>query len=220
VVGAIVTDSFPSDLSNVSWTSAASGGASENDASGNGNINDTVNMPSGSSIVYTVSATVNTTNSQVSNTASVAAPSGVTESNSANNSATDVDTIDAALASLSGFVYFDKNNDGIFDADEVPLSGVDILLFQNNAEIDRIMTDIDGAYMFDELDPGTYVVREVQPNTFVDGQETVGGGIGTVTANDEFTVVLAAGDNATELNFGESIQRPSKRDLLASNFAN
>jgi uncharacterized repeat protein (TIGR01451 family) len=220
VIGATVTDSFPSDLTNISWTSVASGGASGNDASGSGNINDTVDMPSGSSIVYTVLATVSTTNAQISNTASVAVPSGVTESNTGNNSATDLDTLDTALASLSGFVYFDENDDGIFDANETPLSGVDIVLFQNGAEIDRTTTDANGAYLFDDLDPGTYVVREEQPSAFVDGQETVGGGIGTITGNDEFTAVLAAGDSATELNFGESIQRPSKRDLLASNFAN
>lgn len=220
VVGATVTDTFPSDLTNITWTSVASGGASGNDASGTDDINDVVDMPSGSTVVYNVTATVSTTNSQISNTASVSAPSGVTESNSGNNSATDLDTLDTALASLGGFVYFDENDDGVFDASETPLSDVDIVLLQNGQEIDRVSTDSDGAYLFDDLDPGTYVVREEQPSLFVDGQETVGGGIGTITDNDEFTVELAAGDNATELNFGESMRRPSKRDLLASNFAN
>ena len=62
-------------------------------------------------------------------------------------------------------------------------------------------------------------MQEEQPSAFGDGQDTVGGGIGFVSGNDEFTVPLEAGDNATELNFGESMRQPSKRDFLASNFA-
>ena len=57
-LNAVVQDTFPSQLTNVSWTSVASGSASGNDASGTGNINDTVNLVSGSSITYTVTATV------------------------------------------------------------------------------------------------------------------------------------------------------------------
>ena len=217
-VGAVVTDEFSDDLTNVTWTSVASNGASNNDATGSGDINDTVDMPSGSSIVYTVDATVSTTNSQISNTASVAAPAGLTETDSGNNSATDTDTLDTALAQLSGFVYFDADDDGVFDAGETPISAVDIVLLQGGTEIDRTTTDASGAYAFTDLDPDTYTVQEEQPSEFGDGQETVGGGIGTVSGDDEFTVPLAAGDNATELNFGESIRQPSKRDFLASSF--
>ena len=57
-LNAVVQDTFPSQLTNVSWTSVASGGASGNDLSGTGNINDTVNLVAGSSITYTVTATV------------------------------------------------------------------------------------------------------------------------------------------------------------------
>ncbi|MCA9216017.1 MAG: DUF11 domain-containing protein, partial [Planctomycetales bacterium] len=211
--GVVVSDTFPSDLTNVSWSSVAAGGATNNDATGNGNINDTVNMPSGSSITYTVNATVSTSNSQISNTAQVDAPTSVTETNTGNNVATDVDTVDTALAQLSGFVYHDEDDDGIFDSNESPISNVDIVLLLNGSEVDRTPTDSSGAYSFTDLQPGTYTVREEQPSSFGDGQETVGGGIGSVSANDEFTVPLAAGDNATELNFGENTRQPSKRDF-------
>ena len=216
--GAIVTDNFPDDLTDIDWTSEAFDGASDNDATGSGDINDTVDMPSGSSIIYTVEATVSTSNTQISNTANVTAPAGTSESDESNNSATDTDTIDTALAQLSGFVYFDEDDDGIFDVSEMPISGVDIVLLQGGAEIGRTTTDSTGAYSFTDLEPGTYVVQEEQPSAFGDGRETVGGGIGSVSGNDEFTVPLAAGDNATELNFGESMRQPSKRDFLASSF--
>ena len=55
---ALVSDVMPANLTNISWTSVASGGATGNDLSGTGNIFDTVNLTVGSSITYTVTATV------------------------------------------------------------------------------------------------------------------------------------------------------------------
>jgi uncharacterized repeat protein (TIGR01451 family) len=55
---AVVTDSLPSYLTNVSWTSTASAGASGNQASGTGSINDAVTLAGGASVTYTVKATV------------------------------------------------------------------------------------------------------------------------------------------------------------------
>ncbi|MCA9127265.1 MAG: DUF11 domain-containing protein, partial [Planctomycetales bacterium] len=100
VVGATVSDIFPVALNNVSWTSVGSGGGTGT-ASGNGDINDTVNLPVGGSITYTVSATISAaaTGSLV-NTATVAAPGGVTDPSLVNNSATDTDTL-SPLADLS-----------------------------------------------------------------------------------------------------------------------
>ena len=56
-LNAVVSDTMPANLTGVTWTSVASGGASANQLSGSGNILDTVNLPSGSSITYTVSGT-------------------------------------------------------------------------------------------------------------------------------------------------------------------
>ncbi len=55
---ALVSDPFPSNLTNVMWTSLATGGATGNEASGTGNINDYVTLTPGSSITYTVMGTV------------------------------------------------------------------------------------------------------------------------------------------------------------------
>src|SRR5262249_23559592 len=54
VIGAQVTDIFSAMITSATWTSTALDGASGNTASGSGNINDTVNLPAGSSIIYTV----------------------------------------------------------------------------------------------------------------------------------------------------------------------
>ncbi|MCP2728672.1 SdrD B-like domain-containing protein, partial [Limnofasciculus baicalensis] len=55
---ALVSDTIPTTLTNVMWTSVAAGGATDNQASGTGNINDLVTLTSGSSITYTVMGTV------------------------------------------------------------------------------------------------------------------------------------------------------------------
>ena len=77
------------------------GGASGFTASGSGNINDTANLPAGSTITYTVVGNVSAAaTGTLSNTATVTAPAGVTDSNPANNSATDTDTL-AFMADLA-----------------------------------------------------------------------------------------------------------------------
>lgn len=92
--GATVVDDFPTQLTNVTYTSTVTGGATGNTASGSGNINDTVDMPNGSSITYTVTGTVDASaTGTVENTATVTAPAGLTETDLTNNEATDIDTI-------------------------------------------------------------------------------------------------------------------------------
>ena len=94
VTGAKVTDTFPANFISVTYTATRTGQASGFRASGTGNINDTVTMPSGSTITYTAKGTVSSSaTGTLSNTAMVAAPSGVSDPNSANNSATDTTNI-------------------------------------------------------------------------------------------------------------------------------
>jgi uncharacterized repeat protein (TIGR01451 family) len=90
--GSTVTDTFPADLT-CTWTCAGSGGGTCT-ASGSGNINDTVSLPAGGSVTYTASCTVAPfAAGTLSNTATVAAPAGVTDPVPGNNSATDSDTV-------------------------------------------------------------------------------------------------------------------------------
>ena len=103
VTGASVTDVFPNSLTGVTYTAAATGGATGfTSGTGPGNINDTVTMPSGSTITYTVHATVSpAATGTVSDTASVTAPAGVTDPTPANNTATDTDTVQIAQSTLA-----------------------------------------------------------------------------------------------------------------------
>src|ERR1022692_1113675 len=94
VTDATVTDVLPAAITSDTFTAVGGGGASGFTASGGGNINDTVNLPTGGTITYTLQANIasNATGNLV-NTATVTAPSGVTDPNVSNNSATDIDSI-------------------------------------------------------------------------------------------------------------------------------
>lgn len=90
VTGAKIADAFPSALTGVSFTAQAQiGNATGFTKNGTGAINDTVNLPVGSAIIYTVHATIDSNaTGAVLNTPTVTAPTGVIDPNSSNNTAT------------------------------------------------------------------------------------------------------------------------------------
>ena len=94
VTGAAVADNLPASLTNATWTCTASAGSSCGSPNGTGSINTTVNLAVNGTATYTLTATVaaNATGS-LSNSASIAPPSGVVETNGANNAATDTDAL-------------------------------------------------------------------------------------------------------------------------------
>ena len=94
VTGAVTRDSFPSAFTGVAYTTTQSGGAFGFNASGSGNINNTVTMPAASTITYKATGTISASATQsISDTATITAPTGVLDPNTANNSATDTDTL-------------------------------------------------------------------------------------------------------------------------------
>jgi uncharacterized repeat protein (TIGR01451 family) len=93
VNGASITDAFPTIFTNVTYTATQLGGASGFSASGAGNINDTVAMPSGSKITYRAKGKINpSATGTISDTATVT-PAGVDDPNPGNNTATDTDSV-------------------------------------------------------------------------------------------------------------------------------
>jgi uncharacterized repeat protein (TIGR01451 family) len=92
VVGATVSDVVPASLLTPTWSCAGAGGGTCT-AAGAGNINDTVNLPVGGTVTYTLMGTVSPNPSSLSNTATIAVPASMNDPNPANNSATDTDTL-------------------------------------------------------------------------------------------------------------------------------
>jgi uncharacterized repeat protein (TIGR01451 family) len=93
VTGATVTDMVPTAITGVTWNCTISTGTGScGTTTGSGNtINTTVNLNSGATATYTITSTNNTAAnpSIITNTATVTAPSGVTDPTSSNNSSTD-----------------------------------------------------------------------------------------------------------------------------------
>lgn len=103
--GATVACTFPAAMTPVMWTAVGVGGSMAT-PSGSGNINDTVNLPAGGSVIYTVLVNLNTSAAVTfSATATVTAPGNVEDPDPGNNSAIDTDTLlvnrDASLSNLT-----------------------------------------------------------------------------------------------------------------------
>ncbi|QDV70329.1 Serine-aspartate repeat-containing protein F precursor [Rosistilla carotiformis] len=85
----------------------------------------------------------------------------------------DIEIINTPPPAISGYKWNDLNADGIWDDDESGLNGWQIYLDANgngqyDAGTERLFETrndgtLDGAYWFDDLDPGTYIVREIVP---------------------------------------------------------
>lgn len=93
VQNALVADPLPTGITTASWTCATTaGGGVCGAASGTGAINTTASLPVDASVTYTLTLNVPPSFSgNLVNTATVTAPAGSTDSNTANNSASDTD---------------------------------------------------------------------------------------------------------------------------------
>ncbi len=111
------------------------------------------------------------------------------------------------LAEISGYVYVDANNNGVYDANEVPIAGVQLTLLDANGNPTGLTatTDQSGFYRFENLTPGTYCVAEAQPAGYYDGLDTPGtaGGVAQNPGDEIDAIPLASGVNAKDYNFGE-----------------
>ena len=99
-VGATVTDpvTAAAQVLSASWTCVPSGGATCSPDTVSGDIDDTVDLPVGGTVTYTLSVTVRASASgNLVNTATVAPPAGTTDPGPGPNSATDTDAVGAIL---------------------------------------------------------------------------------------------------------------------------
>lgn len=182
VNGATVTDVFPAVLTNVTFTSVAAGGATGNTAAGTGNINDTVSLPAGSSITYTVTGTVPpSATGSLSNTATVTPPAGITDSAPGDNSDTETTTINA-VADLA--VAKTDSPDPVKVAGNITYT----ITLTNNGSSDAL-----GVTLSDVVPANTTFVSFTAPAGFTPTTPPPGG-TGTVTAT---TPTFVAGAVAT-----------------------
>jgi len=128
-------------------------------------------------------------------------------------------------ASITGTVFVDVNENGVYEANEPGIEGITIeLLDENGAPIldtqnnpvTAIASDGD-FYLFEDLNPGTYLLYEVQPTGVDDGEEILGSLGGTIPVNDTMRLTLERID-ATDYIFAELGQVVASGDTATIGF--
>ncbi len=108
--------------------------------------------------------------------------------------------------SIAGRVIADTNGNCIIDATgEMPLAGVVIeLLSPTGSVLQTTVTDAMGFYKFDDLLPGQYSIREVQPVGYFQGDHHAGSGGGNDSVQDLVTAIFVTpGAALVDYNFCE-----------------
>jgi SdrD B-like domain len=109
--------------------------------------------------------------------------------------------------SLSGYVYYDLNHDGVMDTLDFGIAHVTVTLDGTNdlgqsIEMTTVTND-HGLYSFDGLRPGTYEIIRTHPPIFVDYQNNPGSLGGTAGKNSISGITLAPCAEGVNYNFGE-----------------
>ena len=126
-------------------------------------------------------------------------------------------------SSLSGYVYFDANNNGIKEGREFGISHVTVTLNGANDLGQSVMlvtmTAEDGFYSFANLRPGTYRITETQPTAFITGKDTIGSLGGSTQRNEFSQISVPAGVAGVQYNFGELSRKDCKLNHFNFNAA-
>ena len=95
-------------------------------------------------------------------------------------------------ASIIGTVFVDVDEDGLFDANEPGIDGVAIeLLDETGTEVlETVFSSDGGMFLFEDLDPATYRLRELQLSGVQDGAERLGSLGGVIVTNDTMQLTL------------------------------
>jgi uncharacterized repeat protein (TIGR01451 family) len=229
----VVTNNGPSTAANVTVTDPMPSQVTFVTASNNGVYNSNTNtvttslgtLAPGQSVTMTIDTTVNfdAPLGTITNTATVSTTTP--DSNLSNNTATANTTVTQIYSNVSGYVYVDANNDGIFQAGEKALPNVTVYLTGTdrlgNAVSLSTTTNASGQYFFNNLVSGSYNVNNSTVAGYTAGKTTVGNNATALALDQAFSdLVLDPGVAAN--NFDFAMLQPaaptfSKRMFLAFN---
>ena len=111
----------------------------------------------------------------------------------------------AGSASISGYVWYDDDGDGVFDQGEDGLEGVTVSLYRDNDGIlmGTQTSSQDGSYQFSNLSAGDYIVQVAETHT-------AGLAEYALTTDKSLPISLEEGENCSDANFGyEGVASPA-----------
>ncbi|REK07344.1 MAG: IPTL-CTERM sorting domain-containing protein [Acidobacteria bacterium] len=181
-------DVLPTDLT-CTFTSAAAGGASGNTAAGAGDLAETLTMPPGSSVTYSIGCAVSPAASgTLSNTATVSTSAGVTDTNAANDTATDQTLVSVVTTTAVPDVT-------------TPFSSDDRDVTLTATVSDSVTVD-EGTVTFQVLDGATPVGTAVTSAPLTTGSAAVSYQLPGATPPGPYTIEASYSGSA---NFGASV---------------
>ncbi len=124
---------------------------------------------------------------------------------------TNLDFAEAQPVEISGFVYHDRNNNGIKESGEEGIGGVDIQIVSittiGSPVTRTVRTNADGSYELVGLPPGVYRVVQTQPSGYIDGKDSLGrvnGQSRGAASNDVFSDIRLDGNDSGETTISVS----------------
>ncbi len=218
--GALFRDAAATGLTKTSLTCSATNSAScptaanltiANIESSNGLAIPT--LPNGGVVTFTIKANVTATSGNVSNVATITAPSGTTDPVSTNNSATDTDSVLTPIV-IQGKVFEDNSGttgiasnayNAVQNTGEVGIANSTVQLTNcSGTVLATTETDAVGQYQFAVSQATLPSPNFCVVQTNVDGYTSVSGTTGYTRGTDTITVPKATSGNYTDLNFGDA----------------
>jgi uncharacterized repeat protein (TIGR01451 family) len=215
-----ITDTIPALLTGATWTCAPISGGVCGAASGSGNLVTTATLSFNSGVSYTIRSTVSATaplGSTITNTATLAPPAGITDYNSANNSASVDASVTGAPVTLSGTIYSDSGaggglaHNGVRDGTEGSpgLATIYAKLFRTSNMTTALQavlyTVATGSYTFNNVPSYENYTIILSTNNNLNDPTPIGPSanwIYTLPLNYTLSNIDIAGANVTNLNFG------------------
>lgn len=124
----------------------------------------------------------------------------------ANGTSTNNNFGEVLPAAISGYVYYDVNNDGVLEAGEPGIGGASVTLTGTDINGNPVSltqtTNAGGYYSFSSVMAGTYSLTEKTPSGYIAGKDAAGSLGGVVGSNTISSVSLAMGANGLNYDFG------------------
>ncbi|MDQ3815314.1 MAG: hypothetical protein M3347_15455, partial [Armatimonadota bacterium] len=165
-----------------------------------------ITLASGGSIVLTVAGTISPSASgTLTTTAIVSPPTGISDPNASNNTASDTDTVGVTV---SGRVYNDANHNGVLDGGEsgIGVAGLFAKLIPSagGSAVQAAAVDpATGAYQFTGIGTGTYSIILDTNSTLTETTPSAPPGyVGTQPPNLVISSVVVANVSVPNQNFG------------------